>query len=68
LDLPKGIEKSLTSKLDNALDSLERGRANAAKNQLEAFIHEVEALRGKKLTDDEADALIEAVQCIIDNI
>jgi len=68
LDLPKGIEKSLASQLDNALDSLERGRDTAARKQLEAFIYTVEALRGKKLTDDEADALIEAVQCIIDNI
>ena len=68
LDLPKGIEKSLTSKLAVALDSLERGRDNAVKKQLEAFIHTVEALRGKKLTDDQAGALITAVQCIIDNI
>jgi hypothetical protein len=28
----------------------------------------VEALRGKKLTDEEADALIIAAQCIIDSI
>jgi len=68
LNLPKGIEKSLTSQLDNALDSLERGRDNAVIKQLEAFIHTVEARRGKRLTDEQADALIEAVQCIIDNI
>ncbi len=68
LDLPKGIEKSLTSQLDNALDSLERGRDNAAKKQLEAFIYIGEAQRGRKLTDEQANALIEAVQCIIDNI
>lgn len=68
LGLSKGIENSLTAKLDNALDSLEKGRDNAAKNKLEAFINEVEAQRGKKLTDEQADALIIAAQCIIDNI
>lgn len=68
LDLPKGIEKSLASQLDTALDSLERGRDNAAKKQLEAFIYTVEALRGKKPADEQANALIIAVQCIIDNI
>lgn len=68
LDLPKGIEKSLTSQLDNALDSLKKGKDKATKNKLKAFIHTVEALRGKKLTDVQADALIIAVQCIIDNI
>jgi len=47
---------------------LERGRDNAAKKQLEAFIYHVEALRGKKLADEQADALIIAARCIIDNI
>jgi hypothetical protein len=68
LDLPKGVRNSLTSKLDNALKSLEKGRDNAAKNKLEAFINEVEAQRGMKLTDEQADALIIAVQCIINSI
>jgi len=35
---------------------------------LNAFINQVEALRGKKLTDYEADILIAEVQTIIDNI
>ena len=43
LDLPHGIENSLLAKLDSALAALERGRDNAAANQLEAFINQVEA-------------------------
>ena len=68
LDLSRGLEKSLISKLENALSSFEKGRANAAKNKLNAFINEVDAQRDKKLTDEQADALVIAVQCIIDNI
>jgi parallel beta-helix repeat protein len=68
LGLPAGIENSLVSKLENAKKQLEKGHENAAMNLLEAFINQVEALRGKKLTDAEADALIQAAQAIIDSI
>ena len=68
LDLPDGIENSLVSKLQAAIKSLDNGQENAAKNQLNAFINQVKAQRGKKLTDDQADELIAAVQWIIGNI
>jgi len=68
MNLPSGIENSITSKLDNAIQSLENGQDNAAVNKIEAFIKQVEAQRGKKLTNEQADFLIEYAQAIIDNI
>jgi hypothetical protein len=68
MDLPHGTENSLTSKLEAALKSLENGQCDTAINQLEAFINQVEALRGKKLTEEEADALIAAAEAIISMI
>ncbi len=40
----------------------------AAINSLEALINEVEAQRGKKISEKDADALIAAAQQIIDLI
>ncbi len=37
----------------------------AAVNQLDAFINQVEAQRGKKISDEDADALIAAAGAII---
>ena len=68
MDLPEGLENALVSKLENAIDSLNNNNTNAAVNKLGAFINQVEAQRGKKLTDEEADALIAAAQWIIDNL
>ena len=65
----QGIENSLDTKLASALDALEDANANndgAAVNKLEAFINEVEAQRGNKITDEQADALGAAAQAIID--
>jgi hypothetical protein len=52
-----GICNSLLSKLNNAKAAIARGRCNAARNILYAFIHEVEAQRGKALTEEAADVL-----------
>ncbi len=68
MGLNEGIENSLISKLENAQKSLDKGQDNAAVNQLNAFINEVEAQRGKKLTDAQADELIAAAQSIMGNI
>jgi hypothetical protein len=67
-NLPKGTENSLTSKLQNAIQSLENGQQNAAINKLNAFINEVKAQRNKKLTNAQADALIAEAQRIISTI
>jgi hypothetical protein len=65
LQLPHGMEESLKAKLDATLTSLEAGDLEEASNILGAFIHQVEAQRGKKLTDSEADELIEAATLIL---
>ena len=67
-NLPSGLKNSLVSKLESVIKSLDKGRENAAINELNAFINQVEAQRGKKITDEEADTLIAIAQWIIDNI
>lgn len=57
-NLPKGIENSLVKKLEHAQDAIDAGDINRACNQLSAFINEVEAQAGKKLTQAQADQLI----------
>jgi len=47
---------------------LNKGQENAAINKLNAFINQIEAQRGKKITDEEADTLIAEAQRIIDSI
>jgi hypothetical protein len=68
MDLPEGVEKSLTSILEAAVNALENGNEIAAEHQLQAFINLVEAFKGIKLIDEEADELIQAAQGIIDNL
>lgn len=62
--LPKGPENSLSSKLENAQKSLEDGNTAAACGQLEAFINEVIAQSGKKLSVAQADQLSAAAAAI----
>ena len=45
--LPKGTKQSLLAKLDAAKNAFTRGRTTAALHQLNAFINEVQAQRGK---------------------
>ncbi len=69
LELQPGIENSLLAKLGTALQILEDENENndiAAINTLGAFINAVEAQRGKKIPEAEADALIAAAQEIIE--
>jgi hypothetical protein len=65
MGLHHGIENSLDAKLDNALKSLEKENYGPAINQLEAFINECEAQRGKKLTEEQADTLITGAEGVI---
>ena len=67
-NLPKDTENSLTSKLQNAIQSLDKGQQNAAINKLNAFINEIKAQRNKKLTNAQADTLITEAQRIINTI
>jgi hypothetical protein len=69
LNLQQGITNSLDSKLDAVLKALEDVNENndgAAIGALGAFINAVNAQRGGKITEEDADALIEMAQQIID--
>ena len=69
LDLPGGTANSLSNKLDNALNTLADGNDSndiAAINALEAFINQVEAQIGKKISPEDGELLIEQAQEIID--
>ena len=68
INLQHGIENSLDVKLEAATNALLDTTAKndvAAINSLQAFINAVEAQRGHKITDTEADELIAATQEII---
>ena len=66
--MPKGAESGLTSKLSDALKLLDKGNANYAIHKLMDFMSQIEALLNKKLTEGEADILIEKAQEIIYHI
>jgi hypothetical protein len=65
LDLPSKAERPLLAALLTAFDSLERGKEQAASNQLEAFQRKVESQLGD---DSVAQRLIGAAQAIIDRL
>ena len=68
LNIQEGITNSLDGKLNAALEALQDINEHndvAAINSLEAFINAVEAQRGNKIADADADALIAAAQAII---
>jgi hypothetical protein len=69
LNIQQGIQNSFDAKLNAALGALDDVNENndvAAINTLEAFINAVEAQRGDKISQTDADALIAAAQQIID--
>jgi YVTN family beta-propeller protein len=66
--IPHGVANSLASKLDAAIDSLDRGDTQAAINKLRAFEHEVSAQSGKKIPKALATAWIALVEAIIANL
>jgi hypothetical protein len=68
MDLPKGIDNSLESKIDAAQDALVAANSESRKDavkKLEAFINAVNAQRGKKITNEQADILMAAANDII---
>jgi len=62
------IKNSLVSKVDNALKSDDKENDEAAINQLQAFINQVEAQRGNKISGEVADTLIGYANNIIEQI
>jgi hypothetical protein len=65
MHLPRGTTTSLDAKLTAALNSLNRGSMNSAVNQLNAFMNDVNAQSGKKITMDQAQTLISYANAII---
>jgi len=62
------IKNSLVSKVDNALKSADKEKDEAAINILQAFINQIEAQRGKKISEEVADMLIEYANNVIAKI
>ena len=68
MNLQQGIENTLDAKLSlvqQALADVNQNNDAAAIHALESFIDEVEAQRGIKITNAQADKLIASVQAII---
>lgn len=71
LNIESGLSNSLDSKLEsvlNVVDDLNENNDVAAINSLYAFIHAVEAQRGKSISDEDANKLIDAALAIIDSL
>jgi hypothetical protein len=66
--LPHGIENSLRVKLSSAMVSMNAGQPHAARGQVAAFIHQVQAQAGKAISLAEADELINAANLIRDSL
>jgi len=66
--LQKGTEKRLTSNLEGAMRLLDTSNEKAAVHKLLVFMKQVEILRRKKLTDQQADYLVSEVERTIDLI
>ena len=66
--LEQGIQNSLDSKLQAALDSFSQGNQTAAKNPLAAFLNEVSAQKGKGIDDGGAQTLSDSALEILNAI
>jgi hypothetical protein len=68
MNIGSGIGNALDSKLQNALAALDRAQAGdtaSASGILYSFIQSVEAQRGKKLTQAQADELVNEAKAVI---
>lgn len=69
MNIQSGISNALDAKLDSTLRALEDANGNndvAAVNAMYAFCSAVDAQRGQKITNDQADELIEAANRVIE--
>lgn len=67
MNLQEGETTSLDSKLHAAINSFDSNNTEV-ENQLNAFIHEVNAQTGKKITQDQANQLMQYAQNIVNSI
>lgn len=65
LGLHHGIENSLILKAENACRKFSEGNIKAAMNILNAFINEIESQKGNKISEDDANMLIQFTQNLI---
>ena len=65
INLNKEVENSFISKLENTKKSIEKGNINAALNQLNAFIKEVETKTGKIISTKDSEDLILYTELVI---
>ncbi|QYZ65943.1 MAG: hypothetical protein OI74_07230 [Gammaproteobacteria bacterium (ex Lamellibrachia satsuma)] len=71
LNIQEGLTSSLDAKLDSAiaaLDDMNTDNDVSAVNRLYALISAIEAQRGKKITDTDADLLIAATNAVIEKL
>jgi len=68
MNLQEGLTTSLDSKIQDAINSLNSKNSTEAKNDLNAFIHEVNAQTGKNISQDQTNQLTLSVQNIINSI
>jgi hypothetical protein len=66
LGIARGLTRSLTTKLEGAVRSLEIGRSNDAANRLGAFINQLEAQSGKRIQSEEAVELILQAEMVME--
>jgi thrombospondin type 3 repeat protein/FIMAH domain-containing protein len=65
LNIPDGMRRSLRAKLEAAQAAIARGNTTAARNQLNAFVNEVQAhRRSGKLTASAADSLLQTANSV----
>lgn len=62
--IPLGIQNALNAKLKNAVQAIQQGDNATACGDLQDFINQVNAQRGKKIADVLADSLVTAVSQI----
>ncbi len=67
LELRKGIEQALSATLRSALNTVDLD-IPATLNQLDAYLHQVEAMRGEQLANAEADQLRALALLIIQSL
>jgi hypothetical protein len=68
LELQQGLENSLISKIENTIGAIEDGNTKAAVNKLKAFINQLEAQSGKKITAEDAEMLINLASALIEGL
>ncbi len=64
MDTDEGTKKSLTSKVNKASDLADKEKFRPAINVLNAFLNQVDAQTGKKITMDDAEILIASIEKI----